>query len=75
MKDILWEFLYCPCIHESAASTISLHRTKKGAELAMEFHKAEALKEFNEWQEGLDNTYFKFGEHEYWEVREIEIQE
>ena len=75
MENTLWEFIYCPCIHESVAATVSIHRTKKGAEIAMEFHKAEALKEFERWTKELSEDLFKFGRNEYWEVREIEIQD
>jgi hypothetical protein len=36
-NDYVWAFLYCPCIHESSFATVSLHKTEKGAEIAMEF--------------------------------------
>lgn len=90
LPKIVYAFMYCPCIHESAAAVISLHKTLKGAEIAMEFHKAEALKDFEEWAgpvnkeltealnaEGVTdvNTYLhKFGRHESWGTKEIEIQ-
>ena len=38
---IIYEFLYCSCIHESSYATMSLHRTKEGAEKAMKKHKIE----------------------------------
>ncbi len=47
MTDKVYEFWYNDCIHESAAACISLHRTKKGAEMAMEFHKNEKLKKWD----------------------------
>jgi hypothetical protein len=40
-NDYVWAFLYCP-IHESSFATVSLHKTEKGAEIAMEFHKERA---------------------------------
>lgn len=44
----VWRFLYCPCIHESAWGTVSLHKTKESAENALEEHKAKKLKEFRD---------------------------
>lgn len=35
MTDKIYEFWYNDCIHESAAACISLHRTKKGAEMGI----------------------------------------
>ena len=46
----VYEFLYNSDCCEGAASTISIHKTKKGAEMAMEFHRVEYQKE-----NGIDN--------------------
>ena len=46
--DYVWAFVYCPCVHESAWRTVSLHKSKKGAEIALEFHKAETIKEWGD---------------------------
>jgi hypothetical protein len=74
--DILYEFVYSSCIHESAAGTMSLHRTRNGAEMAMEFHKEQARKGFEEMvKDYKGNWNLKFGEHEYWGVREIKIED
>jgi hypothetical protein len=35
----IWKALYNDMVYESAAETISLHRTKKGAEMAIKKHK------------------------------------
>jgi len=43
-KQIVYEFLYYPSSYES--EIISIHKTKKGAEMALEFHKNERLKEW-----------------------------
>ncbi len=77
MKETVFAFMYCPCVHESAWATVSLHRTRKGAEIAMEFHKAEALKEFNSdyTAEEIEKLGFKFGQFEDWCVEELEIEE
>lgn len=73
----VYAFQYCSCIYESSFYTVSLHRTQKSAELAMEFHKNEALEEFNEVYDNeiIKEFGFKFGENEEWCVTEIKIQE
>ena len=74
--------MYNPMVEESAWATVSLHKTKKGAEMAMKFHKAEKKKEWDEhdkWQrEEYGDKYelLKSGEFGYWErwdVEEIEV--
>lgn len=73
-KNKVYAFKYCSCIYESADAVMSLHKTKKGAEMAMEFHKQ---KEYEEWKsmypEGTEDVDFKFGEYERWSVEELEI--
>lgn len=82
LKDnTLYAFRYNECIHESSTATISIHRTRKGAEMAMEFHKENKRKQHLEqikWEKEntpkgieIDET---FGKHEYWDVDEITIQ-
>lgn len=85
MIDKVYEFWYNDCIHESAGACISLHRTQKGAEMAMEFHKNERLKKWNEtkkWRKEhygenykLIESFSKFGDDEAWGVEEREILE
>ena len=41
----VYEALYNDCIHESSFATISIHKTKKGAEKAIAFHKMEKIKD------------------------------
>jgi hypothetical protein len=43
----IYEFLYNPCTWESAFQTISCHRTREGAEKAMNDHKAKAKENFD----------------------------
>jgi hypothetical protein len=75
-QKILYAFLYCFDTEESGYETLSIHRTREGAERAMEFHKAEKLKE---WKEifSIDGKEppFKFGKYEDWKINEIEIQD
>lgn len=65
----IWEFSYTDCIHESAMAAISLHKSKKGAEMAMEHHKNEARKEFAKRDiEAMKAWGITFGMHEEWVV-------
>jgi len=88
-KEILYEALYNPMTEESCSCTISIHRTRKGAETAIESHKDKCRKEFEEQQEWRKNdtkdlspelqnewlSSFKFGNYQSWSVRETELQD
>lgn len=65
----IYEFLYCSCVHESGYSTISLHRTKEGAEKTMKNHKKNERRKFNKMYKGTDlEQYMTFGKHEDWRI-------
>ena len=66
---------YCPCIFESSYGTLSIHKTREGAENAMNNHRNEELKSFTEMLEGSKNDDFDlvFGEHEGWDVKEEDL--
>ena len=67
----MYEFLYNPSIHDSAARTVSIHKTRRGAEKAMELHKEMALIEYEEVCNRLpDEKDFPFGYDQWWGVRE-----
>jgi len=75
-KLILWEFLYCSCIHESSFMTVSLHRTEEGANRAMEIHKAFEEKEFNDlYKDSGIEPAAPFGHFEAWKIQQIEVQD
>lgn len=76
MEDnFVYAFDYCPCIHESAWATISLHRTENGAIKAMNEHKERKEKEYNLIYTELDDSeiYGTFGEMEDWTIKKIQI--
>ena len=50
---IVYEFLYNGSCCESAAHTVSIHRTRRGAEIAMEFHRNEMKNEYDELMRGM----------------------
>ena len=54
----VYEFWYNDCIYESAAACISLHRTRNGAEIAMELHKEQKRKEFEELYKDEEDMAF-----------------
>ena len=70
--NTLYAFLYNPMIHESGYVTISIHRTREGAEKALEWHKKECIDEeieaCGELRENWDNC-------QYWKVEEIIVHE
>lgn len=69
----LWEFWYCPNIHESTDATMSIHLTKGGAEKAMEKHKKELFEKWNQHSKEFKRDV-KFASHEGWGVKEIKIE-
>ena len=60
--DKVYEFWYNECIYESAAQCISLHRTREGAEKAMERHKKEIE---DEWEWISIPDYMRWGVSEW----------
>lgn len=73
MTETVYAFMYCDCVFESAFATISLHRSKEGAEKAMEAHKAEKKEWHDKRYADEDEEDFIFGEFEEWIVEPIEI--
>lgn len=70
----VYEFLYNSDCCEGSASTISIHKTKKGAEMAMEFHKNEKLKEWEqECKEYPPAKEYPFDFDQWWGVHECEL--
>ena len=78
MEKILtvFEFLYNSSCVESGTSTISIHKTKKGAEMAMEFHKN---KELEDWKKSCEKypptKEYPFDFDQWWGVEETELLE
>ena len=73
MTETVYAFMYCDCVFESTFATISLHRSKEGAEKAMEAHKAEKKEWHDKRYADEDEEDFIFGEFEEWIVEPIEI--
>ena len=76
MTDKVYEFWYNSCIHESAAACISLHKTKKGAEMALDFHKEEQKRFWRKCYPSIkEQMEMPFGMFEEWGVAERDIAE
>ena len=76
--DIVYEFLYNSSCCESASSTVSIHRTRKGAEIAMEFHRNEKKTEYEELFANDDEVYkveFPYDYDQWWGIRETIVQD
>lgn len=78
MKDQLklYEFLYNDCTHESACETVSLHRTKEGAQKAMEKHKIEdKQRHYSMYKDGKETQKEWPYDWQYWGVKSIRVRE
>jgi hypothetical protein len=77
ISEIVWEFLYNSSCCESSSATMSIHRSQKGAEMAMEFHKAEIKKNYDRVNED-DEEYkqdFPFDYDQWWGIRATSLQD
>lgn len=73
----IYEALYNPMTEESGYMSISLHSSKEGVELAIEKHKSEKYKKWEELckmdEDGDYAVYCPFAQFEDWCIRESEI--
>ena len=74
-KMIVFEFAYSECIYESGCVTHSIHKTRKGAEIALTFHKDKMRKEWLDMWNETERKRFPFGDMENWIIKETEVQE
>lgn len=74
MKDVLYQFLYNPMVHDCGWVTISTHRTPLGAENAKETHRSDA---YNDWLEEYpteeQRKLHPFGKDEDWRIGITEL--
>lgn len=76
----LYEAIYNPDIYDSVASTISIHRTREGAQKAVEMHKQQVKAAFDEIYNNpkypaIMLVNMKYNDGCYWDIREIKIEE
>ena len=73
-KEYVYEFLYNPDVYESCPSTVSIHKTRRGAEMAMEFHRAEVKREWEEVCEEYPSWGdYPFDYNKWWGIVETEL--
>jgi hypothetical protein len=70
--NTLYAFLYNPMIHESVPGIVSIHRTREGAEKALEWHKNEVREE---WKYRGAPEEYPFDFCQWWGIEEIQIQD
>ena len=71
----IYEFLYNSDCSESSPSTLSIHKSRKGAEMAMEFHKNGIKREWEqECKEYPPAKKYPFDYGQWWGVNEMELQ-
>lgn len=73
---IIYEFLYNSSTEESSYATISLHRTKEGAEEAMKKHKAKEKRKWSKLYKNepeFINGTLKFGQYQDWAIGEQKL--
>lgn len=71
----VYAFLYCSCVHESAAKTVSVHRSKAGAYRAMRAHRVAmcvAHREVN-IKYGKNTWGFRYDTHHWWGMSEMDV--
>jgi len=75
-KTILYSALYCPCVHESAWCTLSVHKTREGANRAIENHKNILTKSLIEAFDGYMSEEEALLQIEWrdWGVEEVELK-
>ena len=72
-KQPLYAFLYNPMIHESGYITVSIHRTRKGAEKALEWHRKQCIEDWNEFKDTFGKSEYSETKNKDWKIETIEI--
>ena len=70
----VYEFMYNSDCCESSSHTMSVHKSKKGAEMAMEFHKNEVKVLHEKLWEG-ENPEFTWDYDQAWQVRKTDLKD
>lgn len=73
-NNFVCEFLYNDSCCESAAATLSIHKSKKGAEMALMFHKGKVEREYNKMESAYTDE-FDFDFDKWWGVQETELKD
>ena len=76
-KSRVFEVLFNDNIHECAFITLSIHRTPKGAEMALAFDKHKRIEEERKTYDplGADQYYIEEDDIGLWRIRETELKD
>lgn len=74
MKTV-FEFIYNGDTLNCNSTTISIHKTRRGAEMAMEFHKKETQEDHERLHKPKEFKEFPFDEYQSWDVRETVLKD
>lgn len=75
-SNIIYIAMYNPMIYESSYGVLSVHKTQKGAEMAIEFDKEERRREWLEiYSTKAEQDEYPFGKFESWVVRVDKLME
>ena len=74
-EEYVYKALYCPGVYESAYCTLSIHRTKEGAEKALELHKKEIYDEYKGYMKQHAQSFKKFADDKDWSVKSTKLEE
>lgn len=71
----IYEALYCCCVHESSYATLSIHKTKEGAEKAIQEHKDQMKKECEDMNKDDDwaKAHYIWNQDKDWDIHETEL--
>lgn len=68
----IYEARYCCCVYESSYATLSVHRTKNGAESTIKAHKDEAYKEWLTRSKDFRDKW-AFDNGIAWDIKETDL--
>lgn len=72
----IYEAIYNPCYYESAPCTLSIHKTKEGAQKTINEHRAKIIKEFEDLELVTNEQPIEYWiNDQYWDVKECEIKD
>ncbi len=72
-KECIYKFEYNDMIYESSSYTISVHKTREGAERAMSNHKKEKKKELSVKYQLSSEAVQEALKHKAWYVTKIDL--
>ncbi len=75
---ILYQFRYLYCIYEGSWNTVSIHKTKKGAYMAMRKFLLDRYQDWDKVRRAIGYTRTdtdKVSHHDLWNIKSIELKD